>query len=105
MDMLTQQKKLEVEDNGTLEMIGRITDSLLPPGYGIINLVYRDIDCGAFGSKGWSVIIAYPKPKAEFCLGICWISRPDEKIVETEIRKLIAGIETAKETRQSQAFG
>lgn len=94
--MLSLQNKLAEEDGGTLEMIASVTRPLLPPEYGIWDLVYRDVDCCIFGSKGWSLSIACPKPTPKWNLGFCFQTKPDEEEVKKRVLQLISQIEIGR---------
>ena len=100
--MLSLQNKLAEEDGGVLEIIDRVTRTMLPPEYGILALVYRDVDCGVFGSKGWSLSIACPKPTPKWGLGFCFQTRPDEEEVKERVLQLVSEIEAARGSVRSR---
>lgn len=79
-----------------LKMIGDAANEVLPEDYVIMDLVYRDADCGVFGKRGWGIHIGCPKSNPKWGLGKRFINEPTKEEVQLAIKDLIDKIEKAR---------
>ena len=66
-----------------LGSIRKITEKILPSGFSIVDIVYRDKDCGVFGYKGYSLII---KSSDNTIKGINWDKFPTKEQINRWIQ-------------------
>jgi IS1 family transposase len=86
---------MKVEDN--IRYLKKNIEASLPEGYRLYDVVYRDINCGVFGGKGYTAVIATNNLKCRHGFRVKTI--PDKETLKELVQKSINILRERKKKR------